>query len=473
VSQSQSQDQAKEELRLAEETAQEEAALREQLEASRVRLDGFTAELSAVDSELREIEVERQQISLLHDVCGALEKLDDQDAGEMFWDGIAEVAAGRAHLAVLREGVDAFQQRLSTIEAARSAVLAKMAAEEDNTEFIEDDLFELKRLEEERKHQWVLERDASPPSDRPTLMPWSSSAEADRRFRKALALSLTFSLLFAAILPWIPLPEFDPFAPAEVPERLTRLIEERVAPPPAPVKELKPKEKTPEELEPTPLLAEEGTPTPVTTKAEAKPGAGAKGILAFREQFSDLADSAPEAKIGSQARITNPGQFAPGRASRSLVATDGPGSSGGIDISSLSRNVGGGGGEGMAGVQVAKATSAIGAVGGGNDRPLSGGPGSSRTDEEIQIVFDRHKAKLYRLYNRELRSNPTLQGQIVLRMTIEPDGSVSFCEAKSSDMDAPNLSKKVVDRVLTFDFGAKEGIPAITILYPIDFLPAT
>jgi hypothetical protein len=96
----------------------------------------------------------------------------------------------------------------------------------------------------------------------------------------------------------------------------------------------------------------------------------------------------------------------------------------------------------------------------------------ARTDEEIQIVFDRHKAALYRLYNRALRKNPTLQGQIVLRMTIEPDGSVSFCEVRSSDMKAPQLASQVVGRVKTFDFGAKDDILAITILYPIDFLPA-
>ena len=40
-------------------------------------------------------------------------------------------------------------------------------------------------------------------------------------------------------------------------------------------------------------------------------------------------------------------------------------------------------------------------------------------------------------------------------------------------MDAPKLVQQVVRRVETFDFGAKEGISAITILYPIDFLPAT
>jgi hypothetical protein len=30
----------------------------------------------------------------------------------------------------------------------------------------------------------------------------------------------------------------------------------------------------------------------------------------------------------------------------------------------------------------------------------------------------------------------------------------------------------VLDRIRGFDFGAKEGIVAMTIIYPIDFLPA-
>jgi hypothetical protein len=39
-------------------------------------------------------------------------------------------------------------------------------------------------------------------------------------------------------------------------------------------------------------------------------------------------------------------------------------------------------------------------------------------------------------------------------------------------MDAPGLAANVVERVKTFDFGAKDGIPPVSILYPIDFLPA-
>ena len=101
-----------------------------------------------------------------------------------------------------------------------------------------------------------------------------------------------------------------------------------------------------------------------------------------------------------------------------------------------------------------------------------GGAVSSRTDEEIQIVFDRYKSSFYRLYNRELRNDPTVRGQMVLRLTIEPDGSVSMCVLQSTDMDAPGLATQVVERVKTIKFGAKDEVPAMTIVYPIDFLPA-
>jgi hypothetical protein len=154
-----------------------------------------------------------------------------------------------------------------------------------------------------------------------------------------------------------------------------------------------------------------------------------------------------------------------------MVVTDGPGSSGGINLAALSRDVGSGGGTGdqIEGVQLSRVASSIGASG-TSDRPLSSGAFAGRTDEEIQIVFDRYKATLYRLYNRELRKDPTLRGQMVLRLTIEPDGSVSLCRLQSSDMGAPVLANQVVTRVGGFDFGPKD-VPAVTILYPIDFLP--
>jgi hypothetical protein len=216
--------------------------------------------------------------------------------------------------------------------------------------------------------------------------------------------------------------------------------------------------------------------------AEAKPpepNVGRAGILAFREQFASLAQDQNAPRLGTDARYGAADEVGQS-SSHSVLTTNTPGSSGGIDAGSLSRNVGGGGGRGgggnggMPGVPVARATSSIASLGGGGDRPKAhSGPGASRTDEEIQIVFDRYKSAFYRDYNRALRSNPTLQGKMVLRLTIEPDGAVSMCQLQSTDMDAPDLVVQVVNRVKTINFGAKDGVQAVTIVYPIDFLPAS
>ncbi|RLA28575.1 MAG: energy transducer TonB, partial [Gammaproteobacteria bacterium] len=222
-----------------------------------------------------------------------------------------------------------------------------------------------------------------------------------------------------------------------------------------------------------PDLVPESVEEPAVAAAEpdTKEQVKTKGILAFRESFANRASLRPTAGLGSQARVRSAGENTVGRTQRAMVSTNAPGSSGGINLADISRDVGGGGGQGMGGVEISRVASSIGG-GGNSDRPLAGGMFAGRTDEEIQIVFDRYKASLYRLYNRELRKNPTLRGQVVLKLTIEPDGSVSFCIVQTSDMDAPALSQQVVDRVSMFDFGAKEDIVAVTIIYPIDFLPA-
>jgi len=227
---------------------------------------------------------------------------------------------------------------------------------------------------------------------------------------------------------------------------------------------------------------------------EAKPKVENAGILALKDKFASLAQDTVAAPLGADARHVAADEV--GRPSaRSLLTSNTPGSSGGINLSSLSRSVGGGGGGGGGGGNGGggvggRGTGANGSGGGGIggvgtgrvvstiapitgvDRPKArGGPGPARTDEEIQIVFDRYKASFYRLYNRELRNNPALKGQMVLRLTIEPDGSVSMCVLQSTDMDAPDLATQVVGRVRTINFGAKD-VPAVTIVYPIDFLPA-
>jgi outer membrane biosynthesis protein TonB len=445
---------------------QDESALQSELSLARERLDALARELQAIDGEVDALAGERHQFGLLAQVCEGLEQLQELGSAALFWEDTSPALVDE-RLRHARGHVDRFEKQFDEIEARRQSVVEELERAQDHAEIVEDDLLELKRREEEKKLEWIIEREVDSFPMQPAVMPWMRGGEDDQRFRKTLAIALLLSLLLGVLFPWIDLPLPDPWAQEEVPERFTRLIREE--PPPPPPTPQPQQQSKPEESEPK--LAKESTPEAKPKKAP-DPAPASKGILAFREKFSSLAESKTPARLGAQARIRKAGEAATGRAQRALVTANGPGASGGIDIGKLSRNVGSGG-DGIEGVEIARATSSIGAIGNGSDRPLSDGPGLSRTDEEIQIVFDRHKAALYRLYNRALRKNPTLRGQMVLRMTIEPDGSVSACAVQSSDMDAPTLSAQVVGRVKGFDFGAKEGIPAISILYPIDFLPAS
>ena len=281
------------------------------------------------------------------------------------------------------------------------------------------------------------------------------------------------------------------YRPAETPvnaRALSRLMPpgtiEAGSPPGAPAPALKPKPNAPPgpnlpgkaELPPGPEMG-----FPMEPKLESN--VGKAGILALKDKFASLAQDTVVVPLGADARHVAADDV--GRpSSRSLLTSNTAGSSGGINLASLSRSVGGGGGGGggghgaggggggIGGVGVGRAVSPITPITGADRPKARSGPGPSRTDEEIQIVFDRYKASFYRLYNRELRNNPALKGQMVLRLTIEPDGSVSMCALVSNDMDAPDLATQVVGRVRTINFGAKEGVQAVTIVYPIDFLPA-
>jgi hypothetical protein len=462
--------------------SEEHHQLRDDLDRARAGLAELEGSLQGLDSELEALAATREQYALVRTACESLEQLAEQGAAHLFWN---ERMAGQdpaEHLGQIRRRFEEFQGQVAVVEDRRTAVVEQIRERQDVIDEAEDALFQAYEAEERRKQEWVVEREPSDPPARLQVMPWMRGSEEDRRFRRSLLGTVAAALLLGLLIPLIDIPIPERSEVIEVPERFAKLIrEERPLPAPQPV----PEERAPEvpPPEPEPLLAEE-TPTPpeprqveapepVVAQPEApKRDVQSTGILAFRESFSNLSEARPSARLGADARLSNAGDSAVGRPERSMVTTQAPGSSGGINLAALSRDVGTGGGGGqIGGVELTRVASSIGA-GGGHDRPLAGSAAAGRTDEEIQIVFDRYKAALYRLYNRELRNDPTLRGQMVLRLTIEPDGSVSLCRLQSSDMDAPLLADQVVERVRMFDFGAKDGIPAVTILYPIDFLPA-
>ncbi len=464
-----------------EELSLEEQSLQEKVRESEEAMARLEAELRDVDIELTQLAGQNQKYEALSNVCRSLEELKNLGGTGLFWK--AEDGDVDAYLHEARERIHQFCESIVEVERRREGIAAKIGNQNASLDVLHYELLDAIEREDHRRSEWLVERESDEIPQYAIVMPWQRRGEEDRRYRRSLGSSLATSFILAIVIASIAIPIPDKSKRIELPERMAKLVYEAL-PPPAPTTAPIVDEEIPEpEPEPEPELAEETPPELVPESSEEprvaevqepdiKEQVKSKGILAFRDSFASRSSLRPSTQLGSQARLNSAGENAVGRTERAMVTTNAPGSSGGINLASISRDVGGGG-PGMGGVAVSRVSSSIGNGGDGfGDRPLSGGAMAGRTDEEIQIVFDRYKAALYRLYNRELRKNPTLRGQVIIKLTIEPDGSVSFCALQSSDMNAPVLTEQVVDRVTTFDFGAKEDISAVTIIYPIDFLPA-
>jgi len=444
--------------------------LANELARARTKRASIEHELREVEGELQDLAPQRERHQLVVEACAALEKLAAVGGDTLFWG--AETSSERAteHVQAARARVAQLGEWFAHMEGRQAALRDQIKQHSDTIDAIERALFEVQYEEEQLSYEWEIEREIDE-KPRKALLSWAYNGEDDKRFRKSAWLALLVTLLLSAIVAQITLPPLVVNG-QEVPQRVVRLLEEKKIPPPAPVEMPKPKVRVEKKPVEQPVQVAKAEPK-VEELAPKEPEVKDQGILAFRERLAAANDDQVVGRLGSKASIDN-SDYA-GRAQRSMLTTSAPGSSGGINLASLSRGVGRGNGNGggMAGVAVTRASSAIASVGKpGGDRPVAGDVGvAGRTDEEIQIVFDRYKSALYRLYNKELRRDPTLKGQVILKLTIEPDGTVSLCELKSSDMNAPELTAQVVDRVKGFDFGAKP-VPAITILYPIDFLPA-
>jgi len=459
--------------------SEQEQSLRAQVEDSEGVLEALQSDLRAVDAELDGLAEHSVQYDTLGEVCRSLEALEDLGAMNLFWQDHDRDPA--EYIQEARDRIHDYGELIHSTEVRRQAVVDKIGDQNVSLDCLHYELTDVLQREEERQSEWTVERELEGWPAHAAVMPWTRGTEEDQRYRKSLGSSLLASAALSILVASIAIPIIEREQEIELPERMAKLVRQDLPPPPpvAPIEELPVEEEIPD-----PELVEEVPPDDIPESVEqpqvaavdepdVKEEVKSKGILAFRESFASTATMRPSTQLGSDARVRSAGEDAVGRPSRNMVTTNAPGSSGGINLASISRDVGGGGGPGMGGVAATRVSSSIGTGGDGfGSRPMSGGAMAGRTDEEIQIVFDRYKASLYRLYNRELRKDPTLRGQMILKLTIEPDGSVSFCVMQSSDMNAPTLGQQVVDRVTTFDFGAKEDIAAVTIIYPIDFLPA-
>ena len=448
-----------------QEVSQEKEKINLKIDEAQHRIADLENQLRLVDIELEDLFQDRQQFILLSEISDRLDKLNKLGGACLFWGENCSTEESMASYNRVHNMVINYDEKVKGVQKRRELIKEDIQSVIAQINILHEEILVVQERAEERLTEFVIEREMTVHPYRPMIMPWTTQGEDEKRFRRILLITLLFTIVMGYLIPLWDLPVQSRDELTEVPERLAKLVVKKKPPPPPPKVQPKLEEKKDKK-------ARKDVPKPKTEKAKkARKVAETAGLLAFKDNFSELMDSSVDQKLGSQARLSNKGQKSR-KISRSLVTAQATSASGGISTSSLSRNTGSGG-KSTGGVEFSRVESAIGGDFFGEERPLSDGPGPSRTDEEIQIVFDRYKAALYRIYNRELRKNPTLQGKLVLKLTIEPNGSVSACSMESTDMDSPELEKKIVERVKKFNFGAKEDVPAITILYPIDFLPAT
>ena len=306
-------------------------------------------------------------------------------------------------------------------------------------------------------------------------LPWTSDASQDRKFRRLLGIVFLVVAVLGIVWPFIPTPEPDPDEIMEIPPRIAQLLleEKPLPPPPPPVVQEEP-EPEPEPDDPEPEQVVETTPEP-EPEPEPEPDLqeiareqAQAALMPFAEDLADLVDQELLAKVSDNRQLSaSVGEAV--RNERSMITSKVGTASGGINTANMSRNTGGTGIAGRSTTKVDNPVAGIGPAGGARRTGSSGK--ASRSREEIELVFDKNKGAIFALYNRALRNDPTLEGKLVLRLTIAPNGVVTFCEIVSSELGDEELENKLVQRIKLFRFEAKD-VEAITTTKPIDFFPA-
>lgn len=294
-------------------------------------------------------------------------------------------------------------------------------------------------------------------------LPWSPTEEVEARFRKVVRNAFIVFAILAVLIPLIPVPEKQFVKAPDIPDRIVKLVIEQKAPPPPPPPPPKIEEKKPEPIKPVEQPKPQPQPQP-SARERAQ-----KSMAVVMDQLADLRDLSVLDKAAQTKNLSGKVGEAT-RSERSLLTSKVGGSSGGINTAALSRGYGGGQGA-LEGHTTTQVTSAVLTQQAENKvQRGAGSKGPSRSEEEIALVFARNTRAVDALYQRALRDRPELQGKVVLEVTIQPDGSISRCEIISSDLNDPELERKIVARVKSFRFEAKD-VAAITVTKPLEFLP--
>lgn len=289
-------------------------------------------------------------------------------------------------------------------------------------------------------------------------LPWEGDPESSRRFRKILRVLLIILVVLGILFPLLPTPKRE--VAQDIPTRLVKVMLENKPKPPPP--------KPVEQPKIAPKLAMV-KPPPVDLKDLARKKAE-RQLNKVKDELADLREQMDLTPL--ETKNLSGTVNADSHAERSLITSRVGAGSGGITSANASRGFGTGAGS-LTGHTATAVTSSVALASANNRNVHSGGGGKpGRSPEEIALVFDRNKGRIYNLYARALRDNADLQGKLVLEFTIAPNGTVTMCRVVSSELKDSELEKKIISLVRLFQF-QPEDVDAVTATKPIDFFPTS
>ncbi len=310
---------------------------------------------------------------------------------------------------------------------------------------------------------------------------WHPEGSSDSQYKLITAVTIIMALIFAVVMSSVDVPEPDREAKVAVPERIANFILEKKEKPKPKVVKPKPKPKPKPKIKPKPkvkkLPKKQEKKKPLTkTQKKAREKAADTGLLALGNELADLMDTSDvSAMVGGKVKSSSASAAKATKHNKALLMADASKGSGGVNSSEYTTRVGKTKLSNREVTQVKQSLLSSGAIAKGRNRDAErkskSRSGGVRAEEDITIVFDQNKSKLYSIYSRARRKNPGLKGKIVLSITISPAGSVTKVKIISSELKDPKLERRLLARIKLFKFGAKKVEP-VTVTYPIEFLPS-
>ena len=305
---------------------------------------------------------------------------------------------------------------------------------------------------------------------------WSPENKDNKQFNLIVFVVVSVMLLTGIVISSVTVPDESRVARNVVPERIANFIIEKKKPEP---KKVKPRPKPAAKPKPRPKpvvkkLAKVKAEKPLTkTQKKARVKAAESGLLALGNELADLMDTSDiSSMVGGDVKLSTVSATAATSQNRALLTTDASKGSGGVDAVEYTAAVGK---TLLTPREITQVRQSL--LSSEPQSKLSSTQGNRsrsagvRAEEDITIVFDQNKSKLYSLYNRARRTNPNLKGKIVLEITISPSGKVTLIKVVSSELNDPKLESRLVNRIKLFSFGALK-VEQVIVTYPVEFLPS-